>query len=124
MLPSIKTLDTITGDRDASKLIRKVLECTTRESLETMLESGKFPVTNAWYRQCYHPLSFQTAKLSMASEHIGGYGVEYISRGRNQKSPAIEYVNTGDYYTATLMAVRGHYRVGCWGDIVERGNYD
>lgn len=123
-LPSVKTLETLTGDRDAAKLIRAVLEIRTRTQLETMLETGKFPVTFEWYRMCYHPMDFQTAKLSMCSEHIGrGHGVEYIERGRGNKSPAIEYVNTGDSYNVTLMAVRGSYRVGCWGDIVERGNY-
>lgn len=54
---------------------------------------------------------------------IGTFGVEYIERGSNQKSPAIDYLNAGDTYDETLMRVRGRFCVGCWGDIVERGNY-
>jgi hypothetical protein len=69
-------------------------------------------------------MSFQTAKLSIASEITECHGVEYIEAGSNRKSPAIEYVNAGDTYSATLMYVSGRgYVVGDWGTIVERGNY-
>ena len=55
---------------------------------------------------------------------IGGYGVEHIRAGRGARSPAIWYVNLGDTYETTILYVRGRFRVGCWGDIVERGNYE
>ena len=32
----------------------------------------------------------------------------------------IEYVNKGDTYATTLLKVNGNYRIGCWGDEVER----
>lgn len=52
-------------------------------------------------------------------------GVEYIAPGRGKRSPAIYYCNAGDTYAVTVLMVRGRFRVGCWGDIVEeRGNYD
>lgn len=122
-LPSIKTLKTIVPER--ARELRAVLETTKRSEVEALLESGKYPVTDAWYRQCYHPLEFQTTKLSIAGEIIGTYGVEYIPAGKGRRSPAIEYCNAGDAYTATLMYVSGKgYRVGCWGDIVERGSYE
>jgi hypothetical protein len=90
-----------------------------------LLETGKYPATQKWYRACYNPMQVGTAKLSIADEILGTCGVEYIPAGRNAKSPAIEYCNAGDTYAATLMYVSGKgYRVGCWGDIVERGNYD
>jgi hypothetical protein len=63
-------------------------------------------------------------RLQQASALLNLHGVEYIPSGKNQKSPAIDYVNSGDTYDVTLMYV--HYRgfkVGSWGDIVERGNY-
>ena len=64
--------------------------------------------------------------MSKADELLGGYGIEFIHRGHNLKSPWIEYVNQGDPYTTTLMRVgpNGNYTVGCWGNYVERGNYD
>lgn len=55
---------------------------------------------------------------------LGTFGVENIHEGRNKKSPAIDYLNTGDSYEMTLMYIRGRFRVGSWGDIVERGNYE
>ena len=54
---------------------------------------------------------------------LDGFGDEYIASGRNAKSPSIHYINLGDTYRTTLMFVRGRWVVGCWGDIVERGNY-
>lgn len=51
-------------------------------------------------------------------------GVEYTPRGHNAKSPAITYCNAGDTYSVTIMKINGRFRIGCWGDIVERGNYD
>ena len=51
------------------------------------------------------------------------FGVEHIPHGSNQRSPAIDYLNAGDTYDLTLLYVRGQFRAGCWGDIVERGNY-
>jgi len=61
---------------------------------------------------------------------IDGCGVEYIPAGRGRRSPAICYVNLGDTYDTTALYVKtnrgagGCFRVGSWGDIVERGNYE
>lgn len=122
MIPSIKALTTIAHER--ARELRKVLEITKRSELETLLDTGKYPVTQSWYRSCYHPMAFVTAKLSIASEITECHGVEYIPAGSNARSPAIEYCNAGDAYVSTLMYVSGRgYRVGCWGDIVERGVY-
>lgn len=55
---------------------------------------------------------------------LGTHGVEYIPAGHNAKSPAITYCNAGDAYATTILLVNGRFRIGCWGDIVERGNYD
>jgi hypothetical protein len=75
-------------------------------------------------RLSYHQHSDYVLKLDAVSDLIGGYGVEYIPRGTNAKSPAIDYVNMGDTYTPTIIRLGPkRYRVQCWGDIVERGNY-
>lgn len=58
------------------------------------------------------------------NEILGLCGVECIPEGHNSKSPAIEYCNTGDTYDPTMMFINGSFRIGCWGDIVERGHYD
>ncbi|CAB5237914.1 hypothetical protein UFOVP142_5 [uncultured Caudovirales phage] len=56
--------------------------------------------------------------------NLGTYGAEVIGRGRNRRSPEITYLNTGNPYGMTIMYIRGKFRVGDWGDIVERGNYE
>jgi hypothetical protein len=54
---------------------------------------------------------------------IGGCGVERIAAGDGQRSPAIAYVNLGDTYETTVMLIRGRFRIGSWGAVVESGNY-
>ena len=54
---------------------------------------------------------------------IVGHGVEFIPAGKGKNSPSILYINKGDTYRTTIMFVRGQFVIGCWGDIVERGNY-
>lgn len=71
------------------------------------------------------PNALGESKMWRIDKILRTYGVEYIPAGPNAKSPAIRYCNAGDTYAATLMYVYGRgYCVGCWGDIVERGNYD
>lgn len=112
MLPSIKALTELTkrytgsvndprSDKSAvqrAKMIRAILEDESKRRIE---------------------------RLEDVSELLNLHGVEYIKSGGNKRSPAIHYVNSGDTYKVTLMYVhfRG-FRVGCWGDIVERGNYE
>lgn len=123
-LPSVQTLSKITS---YPKELRKVLELTSMAELQTMLGNPnypvKFPKTVAWIAQCYHYPRFHELKMSMADELCETCGVEYIAHGKGSKSPAIEYCNAGDTYAVTLLYVNGAYRVGCWGDYVERGNY-
>jgi hypothetical protein len=110
-LPSVKTLELLTtrytgglndprsdqSARDRAKLIRAVLE-------------------NSALKRC--------EKLEEVSGILNLHGHEYIDAGKGQKSPAIEYVNSGDTYKVTLLYVHGRgFKVGCWGDIIERGNY-
>lgn len=129
-LPSVKTLETLTSrycraeSKAGAKQLRRILEIRTREALETALDSEEYPVTRKWYYSCYNPMALQTAKLSMADEVLGTYGVEYIRSGKGAKSPGVEYCNTGDSYAPTLMWTRGRYIVSDWGSIVERGDYE
>ena len=119
-LPSVKKLKEIAKDR--AKELRSILELTTWKDLEVIL--GNYPNTKRWADSLRIAPSFHACKMKMANEVLGAHGVGYIARGHNAKSPAIEYCNAGDTYTSTLLFVNGRYRVGCWGDIVERGNYD
>ncbi len=128
-LPSIKTLKQITA---WPKEARAVLEARGKDT-RALLESdkpfpkstfGNFAHTRAWVNSCYNPAPLHDVRMAMLDELCETFGVEYIPEGRSAKSPAIEYLNAGDTYVATLLYVAGNYRVGCWGDIVERGDYE
>jgi len=96
-----------------------------RELLERKRKTRDYASVQSWESHCYNPPTYLERMMRAANEIIGGYGVEYIPKGNNAKSPAIEYVNLGDTYDTTLLLIDGDkIRVGCWGDIVERGNYD
>jgi hypothetical protein len=131
-LPSIKTLKSITSH---PRELRKLLEVNTLGELWKYLDadrpfgprskfSGGFESTRRWVRQCYNTPNLHDTRMDMMDTLCRTCGVEYIPRGRGAKSPAIEYLNAGDTYTDTLLYIEGRYRVGCWGDIVERGDYD
>lgn len=129
-IPSKKTLAAITS---YPRELRQLLEIRTAEGLIKLLDAkskpfGKRSVFEG-FKHCSHQYQFisrsqfHELKMLMADELCETCGVEYIPRGSNSKSPSIEYLNAGDTYTTTLLWTRGSYRVGCWGDIVERGNY-
>lgn len=48
------------------------------------------------------------------------HGVEYLGINKRTKAE-VYYCNAGDTYATTVLFVGPHLRVGCWGDLVERG---
>ena len=129
MIPSIKTLSTITDTPEDALLLRRILtfaECGGRAELENLLHSSdRFPGSSHWYSSCFHRPPRYLLALYMADEILRTCGVEGVPAGHNAKSPAFDYCNTGDSYDTTLLHIAGRgFRVGCWGDLVERGSYD
>lgn len=102
MIPSVKTLTQAFGNNKA-KIVRKLMVS---------------------HEQNNRPGCYPNITMEEINAVIEGYGVEFIEKGHNAKSPAITYVNLGDTYKTTVMWVNGKFRVGDWGSIVERGNYD
>lgn len=100
MTPSIKTIQTIPGvTEEQAKKIRKV-----------MIGEAFFPITS---------------RMETINALLGTHGVEFQDNGKGKNSPAFLYCNAGDTYNWTVLYIFGKgFRVGCWGDIVERGNYD
>jgi hypothetical protein len=116
--PSIKTIAAgLQIDGHTARTIREVLD-------GTLDPCDVSPQAAAYERQCYHPPANYLLKLYAINELLQAHGVEYVPAGAGRHSPAFEYVNMGDTYTATVLRLTGgRYRIGCWGDIVERGNY-
>lgn len=99
MLPSVETLSVVFG-RNAKE---------ARFLLDTWAK-GEAPTSEI---------------LEELDELAGTRGVEFIPRGTNSKSPGFSYLNTGETYAITLLYFPASrtWRVGSWGDVVERGNY-
>ena len=122
-LPSTKTIrDRIERpyrlQEGTAEAIRSILECRTVEAVCALNGAA-----SRMFWACYFRPSLQSGKLEAIHDLMDACGVEYIPAGRNRRSPSIEYVNAGDTYLDTILWTRGRYVVGCWGDIVERGNY-
>lgn len=111
MVPSVKTIQQI---RKGGQPLDDGAAAAVRAAME-LAESTRFDFA--------HPHRSARRAMEYIDRLIGGYGVEYIPTGSGNRSPSIRYVNLGDTYETTILYVRGQFRVGCWGDIVERGNY-
>ena len=117
--PSIKTLMTIPNvtREDAIKIRAIMLARPTEPTIKTSVHDRASVLVNGeWLRPA--------TRLEAIDKILETFGVEYQRPGRGQRSPAFYYCNTGDSYASTILKVNGRYRVGCWGDIVERGNYE
>jgi len=112
-LPSIKTLDQVLNGK--GKEIRNLLERKTKTS--------DYKSVQSLVRQCYNMPDYAHRLMTALDEITEGCGVEAIFKNGE---PVYEYINMGDTYTTTIMRnIRtGRIFVACWGDIVERGNYD
>lgn len=102
-IPSVKTMcDRLKIGSDAAKTIYALME--------------RFHITS--------PIGTRpTVTLEKIDAILGTHGVEFIEAGSGSRSPSITYCNTGDTYDQTVLWVNGRFQIGCWGDIVERGNY-
>jgi hypothetical protein len=103
MIPSVKTIVAIGCSNETAGKIRTLIE-----NFEARYPLGTRP----------------TKTLGKIGELLGHPEVCSIPRGKNAKSPSISYVNAGDTYSTTMMWVNGRFKVGNWGTIVERGNYN
>ena len=113
--PSIKTLESAFPGK--GRILRKLLTCD-----KSVLAH---PAVIRLREQCCHRPSMAHMRMTALDAELETCGVEYIPKGRNQRSPAFDYCNTGDSYGITIVRFSdGRYRVSSWGDIVERGNYE
>jgi len=123
-LPSLKTLRQITEkcQDDAAKLLRKLLECRSRDDTCDFIcdREERLPNTFAWINKCYNIPWMNHIKLEAANEILEGFGVEHAGDVDIRKGPPLQYINFGDTYDLTLCRFNGRWVVSSWGDIVER----
>lgn len=113
--PSIKTLNKVFPGKGRE----------LRRLLDSAAAVREHPAAIALETISYNPHDLYTLRLEALNAVAGTYGVEHVTRGRNARSPAFDYLNTGDTYTPTIVRFAdGRYCVARWGDIVERGDYE
>jgi hypothetical protein len=125
--PSISALMQIKDvTREDAKRIREIMKGYAPVPCKCGRMSDPSSMDAYPYNVCsyFHDGRHRYSRMAAIDTVLGTFGVEYVAAGHNSKSPAFSYCNTGDTYDVTVLKVRGHFRVGCWGDIVERGNYD
>jgi hypothetical protein len=114
MYPSIKTLQTIAGDR--AKDLRAIIDGTA--------DPKRYENVEAWVRQCFHEPTDLEQRIEAANQILDGFGVEALQcmnvHGAHYEPHAV-YVNMGDTYTGTLVYdyARDRWLVTSWGDFVE-----
>lgn len=121
MIPSVKTLQSAFPHlpTEHTALLRAIM----RGTAPKICKSCKADMPSDRLCGYFHDGQHRYSRMTRIDAVLGTYGVEYIPAGNNTKSPAIHYCNAGDPYATTILKVNGHFRVGCWGDLVERGNY-
>lgn len=116
-------------EEDAN-LIRKIWKCKSRDGLWAILEeeeSHALKGTVTWVNACHSVPAMRETKRKAVDEVLRTHGVEYMGayKGRGGlHGHSVYYCNAGDTYAPTIIFIGGTLRVGCWGDLVERGLID
>lgn len=82
-----------------------------RAELETL------PAGLARIRECYNPPTTSDVRLHCLDALLGTFGVEAF---QTRNGTWVEYLNTGETYSPTIVRMHGNYRIASWGDIAER----
>ena len=95
-----------------------------RALLHGDIDPESYQDVNAWVRRCYFKPPYIDRLLCALNEVCGTYGAENLTRvnASYDDRPDYEYLNTGDTYRTTLIYsnLTSSFRLGCWGEIVER----
>jgi len=108
-------------DTHAASLIRRIV----RIEMNRQDIYAASPSTEQWAEHdCYHRPSMGAIRMHAIDRIMGGSGVESIEKpdahGDGRYSDYIDYVNTGDTYSATILRDGGKYWIGTYGDTVEK----
>lgn len=82
-----------------------------------VLNPEAMPRTAKWIDRCYsEPDTIE--KVFSALGELSGLEHDYI------EEIDCEFLNAGDPYETTVLYVNDKFRIDCWGDIMERADYD
>lgn len=106
--PTVKSLAVVFGDN--AKQARKVLEMDKAQLTVAFDEAG----LNKGY---HNTPSKKDMRMLLLDKLADTSGVEAVALGNGE---IVDYLNSGDTYTPTLVFWRGNYLVTDWGTLVER----
>lgn len=93
----------------------------TAASVKSLMEIKDVTEDDAkMIRQLWHTDRYRGRARLAIDKILRTYGVEFIGFTRRSRH-GVYYCNGGDTYATTVLFVGPHLRVGCWGDMVERG---
>lgn len=101
---------------EMAKQIRAIWCYLSREELLAQHERAA-----SYARQCHNEPSTIHLRRIAIDALIDTCGVEYLGKTRRSDDP-VYYCNAGDTYATTIIFSGPHLRVGCWGDLIERGS--
>lgn len=117
-IPSVKTLEAAFPTKG------KVL----RHLLQSSVAVREHPAAMALEQQSYNPHALSHLRMTALNAELETFGVEHChhtSADVHCVDRCFDYLNTGDAYGTTIIRFEdGRYRVGDWGTVVERGNYN
>lgn len=116
--PSMKRLmEDMKLDKDQAKRIRGLIH--------GEIKTNTSEAVNNWVAQCHHKPNYIERLLVALNEAADTYGVEYLTQQGGMRATHA-YLNVGDPYVPTIIYNynKDHFYIGCWGTIVENGNYD
>jgi len=113
--PSVKTLERAFPGK--GETLRKLL--TDNDAVNA------HPAAIALVKRCYNRPTMSHMRMTALDAELETYGVEFVRGNGTRNTQSFEYCNTEETYATTIIRMQsGQYRVGNWGDIVERGNYE
>lgn len=95
--------------------IRRAASVKALMTIKDVTEEDAKAIRRIWHTEASRPLA-----RSKIDKILSTHGVEYL--GRNKRTnDEVYYCNAGDTYSTTVLFIGSHLRVGCWGDLIERG---
>ncbi len=93
----------------------------TAASIKSLMEIKDVTEDDAkMIRQLWHTDRHRDRARLAIDKILGTYGVEHLGYSKRTKHE-VYYCNGGDTYATTILFIGPHLRVGCLGDLVERG---
>jgi hypothetical protein len=114
--PAKKIAEHMGCSLETAKKARAIMKGETR-----ITDNPDFPKTNSWIESCYHKPRRIELILSALNELLECHGVEAWNDGRDRMHASVEYLNTGDTYSATILFRHDSstFRLTTWGDFFE-----